>query len=328
MRSNRSFFQRPEPRIGAVISVIWLAVVLLSLNTAEWSAASATQILMGAVAFILPIALIWIAVLVAISLDTMRAESAHLRKSMETMQFSLTGEAGIEAGNRAAEIQSQLETLAELAKTNDIRLSALAEQSFQHTGQPLPPRESAALALKGNANLRNLDQPDLPLVTESRDDAAPISVSEFIRAMNFPHDADDKEGFRILRRVLQDRDVGGLIERAKEILTLLAEDGIYMDDLQPDKPTARAWRAFVKGTRGPDIAGLGGIRDKSALSLARARLKNDMKFRDRTHEFLRAFDRVLIEFEKTAEDSEILQMGDTRSARVFMLLGRVSGTFD
>jgi hypothetical protein len=43
---------------------------------------------------------------------------------------------------------------------------------------------------------------------------------------------------------------------------------------------------------------------------------------------LRRFDKVFSEFETRASDSEISSLSDTRTARAFMLLGRVTGTFD
>ena len=57
-------------------------------------------------------------------------------------------------------------------------------------------------------------------------------------------------------------------------------------------------------------------------------MKQDPIFRDAAHHFLRRFDHMLIEFEKTASDEEIAAMSETRTARAFMLLGRVAGTFD
>ena len=44
--------------------------------------------------------------------------------------------------------------------------------------------------------------------------------------------------------------------------------------------------------------------------------------------FLRQFDSVFTEFETNASDEEVLGFAETRTARAFMLLGRVAGTFD
>ena len=156
----------------------------------------------------------------------------------------------------------------------------------------------------------------------------PISIAEFIKALNFPDNAEDREGFRVLRRAFEERQLGKLLRASQDVLTLLSQDGIYMDDLNPDKPLPAVWRKFAKGERGLAVAALGGIRDRSALTLAKTRLKNDPIFRDATHHFLRQFDLILVEFEQSAEDGELLEMSETRTARAFMLLGRVAGSFD
>ena len=51
-------------------------------------------------------------------------------------------------------------------------------------------------------------------------------------------------------------------------------------------------------------------------------------FRDAGHHFLRSFDRVFQTFEAEASDADLAELGDTRTARAFMLFGRVTGTFD
>ena len=57
-------------------------------------------------------------------------------------------------------------------------------------------------------------------------------------------------------------------------------------------------------------------------------MKEDPIFRDTAHHFLRRFDRMFQDFEATATDAEITALSETRTARAFMLLGRVAGSFD
>jgi hypothetical protein len=57
-------------------------------------------------------------------------------------------------------------------------------------------------------------------------------------------------------------------------------------------------------------------------------MREDTIFRDAAHHFLRLFDRMLAEFEPEATDEEIAILAETRTARAFMLLGRVTGIFD
>jgi len=57
-------------------------------------------------------------------------------------------------------------------------------------------------------------------------------------------------------------------------------------------------------------------------------MRQDPVFRDVAHHFLRRFDRAFAAFERAADDAEIAALAETRTARAFMLLGRVAGTFD
>ena len=156
----------------------------------------------------------------------------------------------------------------------------------------------------------------------------PLDVADFIRAVNFPENAEDRDGFRALRRALQDRNAAKLVRSAQDVLTLLSQDGIYMDDLRPDRARPEIWRRFAQGERGAAVASLGGVRDRSCLALSAGRMRQDPIFRDAVHHFLRQFDQTLTAFEAEASDQEINDLAETRTARAFMLLGRVSGTFD
>jgi len=100
-----------------------------------------------------------------------------------------------------------------------------------------------------------------------------------------------------------------------------------MDDLRPDMARPEVWRRFAEGVRGRPIAALGGIRDRSSLALSHARMKQDQIFRDGVHHFLRNFDKVVSGFVTEATDQEITALAETRTARAFMLLGRVAGVF-
>jgi hypothetical protein len=57
-------------------------------------------------------------------------------------------------------------------------------------------------------------------------------------------------------------------------------------------------------------------------------MREDPIFRDAGHHFLRAFDKAFAGFEGQASDADLVDLSDTRTARAFMLLGRVTGTFD
>lgn len=179
---------------------------------------------------------------------------------------------------------------------------------------------------------RNTDQEALPLSagqgTSQGTSGPPLARAEFIRALNFPDTADDAAGFAVLRRAMRDRASAQMIQASQDVLTLLSQSGIYMDDLVPDRARPEVWRQFAQGIRGRAIAPMGGIRDRESLAEIAERMKQDAIFRDAVHHFLRLFDRSFAAFEQEADDAEISALSDTRTARAFMLLGRVVGTFD
>ena len=69
------------------------------------------------------------------------------------------------------------------------------------------------------------------------------------------------------------------------------------------------------------------MRDRTSLALTAGRMRQDTIFRDAAHHFLRQFDRTFAEFEKIATDQDIVNLAETRTARAFMLFGRVAGIF-
>ena len=172
------------------------------------------------------------------------------------------------------------------------------------------------------------DQPALSLGTPAEALQPPLANDDLIRALHFPETAEDEEGFAALRRALKDRSTARLIQAAQDILTLMSQDGIYMDDLRPDMARPDIWRAFAKGERGRTIGTLGGIHDRSSLALVAGRMREDPIFRDAAHHFLRRFDQLFAQYEPNLTDEDISAFGGTRTARAFMLLGRVAGTFD
>ena len=169
------------------------------------------------------------------------------------------------------------------------------------------------------------DQPALPHV-----EAAPARPewATVVRALDFPRDADDREGFRALKTALRHHGLAQVLQSAEDVLNLLSQEGVYVDDLAMAPVDVAAWRRFMGGVRGPEIAGLGGISDAQALDAARALMRSDSIFRDSALFFQRRFDRVLAEYGREASDAQIAELAGTRSGRAFMLLLRLSGSLD
>lgn len=184
--------------------------------------------------------------------------------------------------------------------------------------KPKPAPRAAAVA----------DQPGLAFGGLPDDDSPPLDRPDLIRALNFPDSASDAAGFAALHRALRDPTARPLVQASQDVLTLLSQDGLYMDDLRPDASRADLWRRFAKGERGQALQDMGAVRDDAALTVVSARMREDTVFRDAVHHFLRRFDLILVSFETEASDADLLALAETRTARAFMLLGRASRMFD
>lgn len=171
-------------------------------------------------------------------------------------------------------------------------------------------------------------QSQLSLLPEADTTLPPLPVEVLIQALHFPQTEDDTEGFRALRRALRDHKAAQLIQAAQDVLTLLSQEGLYMDDFQPDRSKPELWRRFAQGERGGPIGAIAGIRDRAALAMTGARIRDDAVFRDATHHFLRRYDKTLAELEPTISDQQIAALADTRTSRAFMLLGHSMRIFD
>jgi hypothetical protein len=247
----------------------------------------------------------------------MREESARLRAAIDAIREAYMTQSraiGTTVDKTVAQKLDEIVAAQRKTETALATFSSVRTPEAPHPAPPPPPDTASG-------------QVALPLGTPAEETAPPLDRADFIRALNFPENPEDKAGFAALRRALRDRPAAQLVRAAQDVLTLLAQDGIYMDDLRPEMARPEIWHRFAAGERGRAVAALGGIRDRSSLALTAARMKQDTIFRDAAHHFLRLFDRMVSDFAETATDAEISALADTRTARAFMLLGRVSGTF-
>jgi hypothetical protein len=313
--------------VAVMLSLLWLGVVVAYFTFVErediLGVDGGTGLLVKLFIVFLPIALIWVAAVTSRTVRTLRDEARRLQVSVDAMRHSYLQQqhAAAAAVVSAPNVERKLDEIAASAKQTE---SALAMFSTRRDpgARPVAPGPAPP------PSTQTADQPALALDTPSDPMREPLSIEEFIRALNFPDSPEDKEGFRCLRLALEDREASRLIRAAQDVLTLLSQDGIFVDDLRPDRARPEVWRRFAGGERGRAVAALGGIRDRSAIALTAGRMRSDPVFRDAAHHFLRQFDRGLVAFEKTASDTDIAELADTRTARAFMLFGRVTGVFD
>lgn len=300
-------------RVALAMTIVWLGIAgaLWFSGTTPPEAAEEVQSvqmglmqLMALVAVFLPIALIWVATFTMRQIRALRAEADQLRRALD-------GD-----GASADLLQGPLQATA--APSYPPRTAAPADG----------PTQTPPVSAPYQGAVRRAGAPAQPAVApEDSTQTEPLSLSVFIQAVNFPDDANDREGFQALRQALRDPTVAKLIRSAQDVLNLLSQDGLYMDDLTPQPAPPAVWRRYATGERGADLAELGGIQEEAALELVQQRMDDDTIFRDAIHHFLRQFDRTFAGFEKSANDQDLEDLAQTRTARAFMLLGHVAGNF-
>jgi hypothetical protein len=318
----------PADKVALIVSAVWLVLCILFLSVVGLGDAAGLgglRFLIVMLAVLLPIALIWIATIALKGARIMRDESERLQASMDAMRQIYITQAQMAATTMGPNVERKIDEIVKGQRRAETALASFA--SSRVTTQPAPDRNLASQQ-QGAIAQRGEEQPALALSTPPEALGTPASTLDFISALNFPETADDREGFAALRRALADRRAARLIRASQDVLTLLSQDGIYMDDLTPDRARPEIWRRFAGGERGRTVAGLGGIRDRSSLALAAARMRQDSIFRDASHHFLRTFDKTFSDFADELTDQEVAALAETRTARAFMLLGRVAGIFD
>ncbi|MSU88195.1 hypothetical protein GE300_01020 [Rhodobacteraceae bacterium 2CG4] len=318
-------------RAALLASLVWAGCVLAYaagyLGTGAPGGAALLLALAGlGAALILPVAVFWALALLYAGLLAAQADSGAPDRSAALQRR-------IEAQDK------RIEALERRLKTTDTALRR-AEQTLAARPIPAPaPTAAPAAAPQPAAAPPAADapppaaaaeaaQPDLPL-HGGGDNHATLSLDDAVRALNFPRDANDREGFAVLSRAMGEPELARLLRSSEDTQTLLAQNGLYMDDLMPAPATSGDWRQFAKGGAArAALMPLNGITDSQALETVRGRMRADPIFRDTALHFQRKFDHMLHRIAPEASDATLLNLVDTRSGRAYVLLVQASSAPD
>ena len=289
-------------------------------------------------AALLPSALLGLGAVAIQKAEEIRLETARLSSAIDALRHSVAPR-GAPSANELASALTQAtrsafsEEKAALAEGLSRLGGALAET--QDMMNELQQRESKAKkSVKKVASppvADDAEQPTLPFETENALIAkgAEIPWASVVRALDFPRDERDRDGFDALRLVVADRDFAELMQAAEDTLSILAEEGLYMEDLELSPAPVALWKRYADGARGPEVDQIGGVRDEVAIALARTKYRSDPVFRDTALHFLRRYDKLVIRmFAELGEDRLVLEAGESRTGRAFMMIARVMGVFD
>lgn len=299
--------ERPGLTAGELMAFavagLWavLVVIYLALAAGPDTGPDPLRRLMALLVMLLPAGLVWLGVSMARNARAIEAQGAALQAALDRF--------------RKAEAERRQSSIVGGVKPASMPVPTRAGQGTRAFASPTP-IAAPQTAIEETPGL--FEEPAPP----------PLPLDTLIRALHFPETAEDEAGFDALREALRHPPSSRVVQAAQDILTMLSQDGIYTDDLIPDRARPDIWRRFAKGERGREISALGGIRDRAALALSARRMREDSIYRDTAHHFLRSFDQTLARIEPEATDAELARLSETRSARAFMLIGRVAGIFD
>lgn len=297
--------------VGLALTGIWLFLVALFwlLGPGGDDGDGGVPTLVATTGVVMPLALIWLAVSLARAIAVLRAEAEDLRHRLSELRHAVqTGEAPEpESGPKP--------------QPSTGRASDPLPRSEAAPAHPAATLRAAAAKLRPAADQR-------PAAPRPDAGAGPaVDNGTLIRALNFPDGPDDHDAIEALREALKDPANSRVLRAAQDVVTLMAGRDLYMDDLPPDPVRPDVWRRYAAGERGSAVAPLGGVHDDAAMDIAATMLREDEIFRDTAHHFLRHFDGLIGRVVPGLDDLQIAVLADSRSARAFMLLGRVSGIF-
>ena len=230
---------------------------------------------------------------------------------------------------RGQELELARQEMTELRKTSvslSKKLRLLEDTLIEETARPPPggKRRSTAeeLAFRGRpltAPPKRQDQ----LLEDDEKSMFSVPPSIIIRALNFPESDDDTAGFDALNDAVKEPAIGKLLEDAQKVLEALAEEGIYMETVTPEYARTELWRMHASGAVRQEISTLGSIDDKSLIRHVTEWTKSDGPLLSLSQAMVDQFHIVLHEFARIAEDDELYDLINTRTAKAYILLGSV-----
>ena len=148
-----------------------------------------------------------------------------------------------------------------------------------------------------------------------------------LQALHFPNDKNDSVGFEALKIARMNNAVLELLRVSEDFLNLLAQDGIYLDDLIIEAPPVEAWLNFVNTDKKFRTRKLSCVGIDEYIEKLKLRAKADAVFRDTALMLFRRFDRLLRDKIGLAQDHQIFRLASTRSGKAFLIVGKISDIF-
>ena len=159
---------------------------------------------------------------------------------------------------------------------------------------------------------------------ESLEEAAVISNSLIIRALNFAEDENDVMGIAAVETAAEDEQIAGVLRSSMQVLQTLVDAGISIDHLQQRLAQPDEWRVTMTDSADTDFAELSSISDRHFVLAARRLVRSNPEFEESAKLFRANAVDFLDRFVDNADDDEIAGLLNTRTYRAFLLLEHAS----
>ncbi|MEO9461086.1 MAG: hypothetical protein ABJG29_00470, partial [Marinomonas sp.] len=201
--------------IAVALSFVWLAgtvVFFLVLKPGTGGEVDNLRFMMTLLAIFMPVAMIWVAATAARSSRVMREESARLQAAIDAMRrtYVAQSQGSVQTGQIEPSVAKKLDEIAAATRKTETALATFSSSRDHDTGIRKTPEPEPAPADAA-------DQGTLALGTPAEELSPPLPRNDFIRALNFPETAEDKEGFNALRKALRDRQASALIQASQDV---------------------------------------------------------------------------------------------------------------
>ena len=231
--------------------------------------------------------------------------------------------------DRQHRIEKKIEILTrQIIKVDNklLKINRLSTAQLSQSKNPTPDNQSIdedftedqlEIEIKENVESQRSNNPKTDLLT----------WDILIQALHFPNDCNDSFGYMAMRIARKTNAISELLQVSEDFLNLLAQDGIYLDDLTIEPPSVEAWINFIKIDQNHNKRKLSCIGIDETIIKLRLRLKKDTIFRDTALILMRRFDQFLRDKLKTADDHHIFKIANTRSGKAFLIIGKISDSF-
>ena len=155
----------------------------------------------------------------------------------------------------------------------------------------------------------------------------PLTWELILKALHFPKDEHDLMGFSALKIARKNNTFSELLQVSEDFLNLIAQDGIYLDDLKIEPPPIEAWLSFISTNQNRNKRRLNCVGIDRQIKRLKSRIKTDTIFRDTSLMLMRRFDVLLRDHLKLANDDQIFKIAETRTGKAFLIVGKLSDSF-